>query len=98
MVVVLKSCCLPSHSFLTSTFTSDVFFVIRAITFLNHTVPDFTDNGASNFIKYGHDYYATSETNYIRMIDPVTLETKEKVTISAHLHPTEEVGTALTGC
>lgn len=42
-------------------------------------MPDFTDNGASNFIKYGNDYYATSETNYIRMIDPVTLETKDKV-------------------
>lgn len=51
----------------------------RAITFLNHTIPDFTDNGASNFIKYGNDFYATSETNYIRMIDPVTLETKDKV-------------------
>lgn len=51
----------------------------RAITFLNHTIPDFTDNGASNFIKYGNDYYATSETNYIRMIDPATLETKDKV-------------------
>lgn len=64
-------------------FTSKVFFfLIRAITFLNHTVPDFTDNGASNFIKYGNDYYATSETNYIRTIDPVTLETKDKVTKS----------------
>lgn len=42
-------------------------------------MPDFTDNGASNFIKYGNDYFATSETNYIRMIDPVTLETKDKV-------------------
>lgn len=51
----------------------------RAITFLNHTVPDFTDNGASNFMKYGNDYYATSETNYIRKIDPVTLETQDKV-------------------
>ncbi|XP_047424328.1 beta,beta-carotene 15,15'-dioxygenase [Mugil cephalus] len=54
-------------------------FIFKAITFLNHTVPDFTDNGASNFIKYGNDYYATSETNYIRKIDPVTLETQEKV-------------------
>lgn len=53
--------------------------VSRAITFLNHTVPDFTDNGASNIIKYGDDYYATSETNYIRKIDPVTLETLDKV-------------------
>lgn len=62
------------------------FFLNRAITFLNHTVPDFTDNGASNFIKYGNDYYATSETNYIRMIDPDTLETKEKVTKPADLN------------
>lgn len=53
--------------------------LFRAITFLNHTVPDFTDNGASSFIKYGNDYYATSETNYIRKIDPVTLETQDKV-------------------
>uniref|UniRef100_A0A3Q4GSZ2 Beta-carotene oxygenase 1 n=1 Tax=Neolamprologus brichardi TaxID=32507 RepID=A0A3Q4GSZ2_NEOBR len=55
------------------------FLLFRAITFLNHTMPDFTDNGASNFIKYGNDYYATSETNYISKIDPVTLETLEKV-------------------
>lgn len=54
------------------------------ITFLNHTVPDFTDNGASNFIKYGNDFYATSETNYIRKIDPVTLETLDKVTANDH--------------
>uniref|UniRef100_A0A3Q2Z5W0 Beta-carotene oxygenase 1 n=1 Tax=Hippocampus comes TaxID=109280 RepID=A0A3Q2Z5W0_HIPCM len=54
-------------------------FIVKAITFLNHTVPDFTDNGASNFIKYGQDYFATSETNYIRKIDPVTLETQDKV-------------------
>lgn len=46
-------------------------------------MPDFTDNGASNFIKYGNDYYATSETNYIRMVDPETLETKDKVGKSA---------------
>ncbi|XP_062297682.1 beta,beta-carotene 15,15'-dioxygenase isoform X2 [Scomber scombrus] len=54
-------------------------FIFKAITFLNHTVPDFTDNSASNFIKYGNDYYAASETNYIRKIDPVTLETQDKV-------------------
>lgn len=57
----------------------------RAITFLNHTVPDFTDNGASNFIKYGNDYYAASETNYINKIDPETLETQEKVKLSVIL-------------
>ena len=65
---------------------SNFFFLLsRAITFLNHTVPDFTDNGASNFMKYGEDYYATSETNYIRKIDPVTLETQDKVTLSTDL-------------
>ncbi|XP_061614847.1 beta,beta-carotene 15,15'-dioxygenase [Phyllopteryx taeniolatus] len=53
--------------------------IVKVITFLNHTVPDFTDNGTSNFIKYGQDYFATSETNYIRKIDPVTLETQDKV-------------------
>ncbi|KAG7259623.1 hypothetical protein CRUP_024553, partial [Coryphaenoides rupestris] len=53
--------------------------IVVAITFLNHTVPDFTDNGASNFIRYGNEIFATSETNYIRKIDPVTLETLEKV-------------------
>ncbi|XP_039983181.1 beta,beta-carotene 15,15'-dioxygenase isoform X2 [Xiphias gladius] len=59
--------------------------IAKAITFLNHTVPDFTDNGASNFIKYGNDYYATSETNYICKIDPVTLETQEKVDYMKYL-------------
>uniref|UniRef100_A0A8C4Z3V1 Uncharacterized protein n=1 Tax=Gadus morhua TaxID=8049 RepID=A0A8C4Z3V1_GADMO len=54
-------------------------FIVKAITFLNHTVPDFTDNGASNFIRYGNEYFATSETNYIRKIDPFTLATQEKV-------------------
>lgn len=57
-----------------------IIFVSRVITFLNHTVPDFTDNCGNNFIRYGKDYYATSETNYIRKVDPVTLETQDKVT------------------
>uniref|UniRef100_A0A7N6BVG0 Beta-carotene oxygenase 1 n=1 Tax=Anabas testudineus TaxID=64144 RepID=A0A7N6BVG0_ANATE len=59
--------------------------IVKAITFLNHTVPDFTDNGASNFIKYGNEYFATSETNYIRKIDPVTLETLDKVDYMKYL-------------
>lgn len=49
------------------------------ITFLSHTIPDFTDNCANNIIKYGNDYHATSETNYIRKIDPITLDTQDKV-------------------
>ncbi|XP_008305705.1 beta,beta-carotene 15,15'-dioxygenase [Cynoglossus semilaevis] len=60
-------------------------FIFKAITFLHHTVPDFTDNGASNIIKYGNDYYATSETNYICKIDPVTLETQDKVDYMKYL-------------
>ncbi|XP_068160085.1 beta,beta-carotene 15,15'-dioxygenase [Antennarius striatus] len=60
-------------------------FIVKAITFLNHTVPDFTDNCGNNFIKYGNDYYATSETNYIRKIDPVSLETQEKVDYTKYL-------------
>lgn len=52
-------------------------------------MPDFTDNGPSNFIKYGNDYYATSETNYISKIDPVTLETLEKVTLPVNLETCE---------
>ncbi|XP_031706128.1 beta,beta-carotene 15,15'-dioxygenase [Anarrhichthys ocellatus] len=77
-------------------------FIFKAITFLNHTVPDFTDNGASNFIKYGKDYYATSETNYIRKIDPATLETLDKVDyikylpvnlVSSHPHYDKEGNT-----
>ncbi|XP_020781388.2 beta,beta-carotene 15,15'-dioxygenase isoform X1 [Boleophthalmus pectinirostris] len=77
-------------------------FIFKAITFLNHTVPDFTDNGASNFIKYGNEYFATSETNYIRMIDPVTLETQDKVdylkflpvnVVSSHPHYDKEGNT-----
>ncbi|XP_023991599.2 beta,beta-carotene 15,15'-dioxygenase-like [Salvelinus sp. IW2-2015] len=53
--------------------------ISRVITFLNHTVPDFTDNCGNNFIRYGKDYYATSETKCIRKVDPVTLETQDKV-------------------
>ncbi|KAF7665970.1 hypothetical protein LDENG_00125190 [Lucifuga dentata] len=60
-------------------------FIVKAITFLNHTVPDFTDNGASNIIKYGNDFFATLETNYICKIDPVTLETQEKVDYMKYL-------------
>lgn len=74
-------------------------FIFKAITFLNHTMPDFTDNGPSNIIKYGDEYFATSETNYIRKIDPVTLETQDKVdylkylpvnVVSSHPHYDKE--------
>uniref|UniRef100_W5M8E4 Beta-carotene oxygenase 1 n=1 Tax=Lepisosteus oculatus TaxID=7918 RepID=W5M8E4_LEPOC len=48
-------------------------------TIAEHSPIYFTDNCGTNIIKYGEDYYATSETNYIRKIDHDTLETYEKV-------------------
>lgn len=55
-------------------------FVIRAFTHLYNTIPGFTDNNLINIIRYGQDYYAASEINYINQIDPVTLETVGRVT------------------
>ncbi|XP_006754522.1 PREDICTED: beta,beta-carotene 15,15'-dioxygenase isoform X2 [Myotis davidii] len=51
----------------------------KAFTYLSHTIPDFTDNCLINFMKCGEDFYVTTETNYIRKINPQTLETLEKV-------------------
>lgn len=51
----------------------------RAFSYLSHTIPDFTDNCLINIMKCGDDFYATTETNYIRKINPQTLETLEKV-------------------
>uniref|UniRef100_G1PR13 Beta-carotene oxygenase 1 n=1 Tax=Myotis lucifugus TaxID=59463 RepID=G1PR13_MYOLU len=51
----------------------------KAFTYLSHTIPDFTDNCLINFMKCGEDFYVTTETNYIRKINPHTLETLEKV-------------------
>ncbi|XP_068117330.1 beta,beta-carotene 15,15'-dioxygenase [Hyperolius riggenbachi] len=51
----------------------------KAFTYLSHVVPEFTDNCLINIIQFGDDYYASSETNYIRKIDPVSLDTLEKV-------------------
>ncbi|XP_069463202.1 beta,beta-carotene 15,15'-dioxygenase isoform X2 [Ambystoma mexicanum] len=51
----------------------------KAASYLSHAIPDFTDNCLINIIKCGEDFYATTETNYIRKIDPKTLETLEKV-------------------
>lgn len=33
-------------------------------------------------MKCGEDFYATTETNYIRKINPQTLETLEKVSVN----------------
>ncbi|XP_060027971.1 beta,beta-carotene 15,15'-dioxygenase [Erinaceus europaeus] len=51
----------------------------KAFTYLSYIIPDFTDNCLINIMKCGEDFYATTETNYIRKINPYTLETLEKV-------------------
>lgn len=51
----------------------------RAFTYLCNAIPDFTDNGLINIIRYGEDFYASSEVNYLNEIDPMTLETVRKV-------------------
>lgn len=51
----------------------------RAFTYFSNAIPDFTDNNLVNIIRYGEDYYAASEVNYINKIDPHTLETVGRV-------------------
>ncbi|ELK14433.1 Beta,beta-carotene 15,15'-monooxygenase [Pteropus alecto] len=51
----------------------------KAFSYLSHTIPEFTDNCLINIMKCGEDFYATTETNYFRKINPQTLETLEKV-------------------
>ncbi|XP_053556642.1 beta,beta-carotene 15,15'-dioxygenase isoform X2 [Bombina bombina] len=57
----------------------------KAFTYLSHVIPEFTDNCLINIIKFGDDYYASSETNFIRKIDPNTLETLDKVDYLKHI-------------
>ncbi|XP_053491525.1 beta,beta-carotene 15,15'-dioxygenase [Ictalurus furcatus] len=47
----------------------------KAFTYLLNSIPDFTDNNLVSIIKYGDDYYTSSEINYINQINPVTLDT-----------------------
>lgn len=47
--------------------------------FSRFQIPKATDNAGVNFVKYKGDYYVSTETNYMRRIDPQSLETKEKV-------------------
>ncbi|XP_077610336.1 beta,beta-carotene 15,15'-dioxygenase [Crocuta crocuta] len=51
----------------------------KAFSYFSHIIPDFTDNCLINIMKCGEDFYAITETNYIRKINPQTLETLEKV-------------------
>ncbi|XP_030593065.1 beta,beta-carotene 9',10'-oxygenase-like [Archocentrus centrarchus] len=47
--------------------------------------PKATDNANVNFVKYKGDYYVSTETNYMRRVDPQSLETKEKVDWSQYI-------------
>ncbi|XP_042260262.1 beta-carotene oxygenase 1, like [Thunnus maccoyii] len=83
----------------------------RAFTHLCNVIPDFTDNNLINIIRYGQDYYASSEVNYMNQIDPVTLETVGRINYRNHIalnlataHPhydnegnTYNMGTAIMG-
>ncbi|XP_061571977.1 beta,beta-carotene 15,15'-dioxygenase [Cololabis saira] len=83
----------------------------RAASHLCNIIPDFTDNNLINIIRYGQDYYASSEVNYINQIDPDTLETVGKTNYRNHIalnlataHPhyddegnTYNMGTAIMG-
>ncbi|NXW03305.1 BCDO1 dioxygenase, partial [Fregetta grallaria] len=57
----------------------------KAFSYLSHAIPEFTDNCLINIMKTGDDFYATSETNFIRKINPQTLETLEKVDYSKYV-------------
>ncbi|CAK6436820.1 unnamed protein product [Pipistrellus nathusii] len=64
----------------------------KAFTYLSQTIPEFTDNCLINFMKCGEDFYAITETNFIRKINPQTLETLEKV--DYHKYVTIHLATA----
>ncbi|XP_053170789.1 beta,beta-carotene 15,15'-dioxygenase [Scomber japonicus] len=57
----------------------------RTFSHLCNVIPDFTDNNLINIIRYGRDYYASSEINYINQVDPDTLETVAKVNYRSHI-------------
>ncbi|KAM9767080.1 beta,beta-carotene 15,15'-dioxygenase [Menidia menidia] len=83
----------------------------RAFTHLSNVIPDFTDNNLINIIRYGRDYYASSEVNYINQLDPDTLDTIGRTNYRSHIalnlataHPhydpegnTYNMGTAIMG-
>ncbi|TSL68245.1 Beta,beta-carotene 15,15'-dioxygenase [Bagarius yarrelli] len=82
----------------------------KFFTHMLNSSADFTDNNLVNFIRYGDDYYASSEVNIINQIDPLTLDTVGRVSYkkyislnlaTAHPHYDEEgntynMGTAIT--
>ncbi|KAM8904928.1 beta,beta-carotene 15,15'-dioxygenase [Spinachia spinachia] len=83
----------------------------RAFTHLSNIIPDFTDNNLINIVRYGQDYYASSEVNYMNQIDPGTLDTIGRINYRNHIalnlataHPhydkegnTYNMGTSIVG-
>uniref|UniRef100_A0A3Q1I4P6 Uncharacterized protein n=1 Tax=Anabas testudineus TaxID=64144 RepID=A0A3Q1I4P6_ANATE len=57
----------------------------RISTHLSNIIPDFTDNNLINIVRYGDDYYASSEVNYMNKIDPATLETVGRINYRSHI-------------
>ncbi|XP_077571311.1 beta-carotene 15, 15-dioxygenase 2, like [Stigmatopora nigra] len=53
--------------------------------FSRFQIPKATDNANVHFVKYKGDFYVSTETNYMRRIDPQTLDTKEKVDWSQYI-------------
>ncbi|XP_037536429.1 beta-carotene 15, 15-dioxygenase 2, like [Nematolebias whitei] len=53
--------------------------------FSRFQTPKATDNANVNFVKYKGDYYVSTETNYMRRVDPQSLETKDKVDWSQYI-------------
>uniref|UniRef100_A0A8C3ASQ3 Beta-carotene 15, 15-dioxygenase 2, like n=1 Tax=Cyclopterus lumpus TaxID=8103 RepID=A0A8C3ASQ3_CYCLU len=53
--------------------------------FSRFQIPKATDNASVNFVTYKGDYYVSTETNYMRRVDPQSLETKEKVDWSQYI-------------
>nr|XP_033799628.1 beta,beta-carotene 15,15'-dioxygenase [Geotrypetes seraphini] len=57
----------------------------KAASHLSHIIPEFSDNCLINIMKCGEDYYATTEINFIRKIDPLTLDTLDKVDYTKYI-------------
>ncbi|KAK6294576.1 hypothetical protein J4Q44_G00354060 [Coregonus suidteri] len=57
----------------------------KAFSYLLAAIPDFTDNNLINIIRYGEDYYASSEVNYMNQIDPMTLDVIGKMNYRNHI-------------
>ncbi|XP_034164301.1 beta,beta-carotene 15,15'-dioxygenase isoform X1 [Pangasianodon hypophthalmus] len=57
----------------------------KAFSYMLSVIPDFTDNNIVNIIRYGDDYYTSSEINYINQINPVTLDTMGRVNYRNHI-------------